>query len=143
MKNFTPEQIEQAKQAKSVEALLALAKELDIELTEEEAKLYFEQLNPASGELSDDELDDVSGGACKTSGGHTVVTSAKKCFTGQWACVRNVYNKGTPAEVSVWENTSNLGLRETWWNMSLDHGRCGNCKWLEFNSAGTGYCSKT
>lgn len=142
MKNFTAEQIEQAKRAASAKELLSLAKEFGMEMTEEEAKLYFAQLNPASGELSDNELDNVSGGGCKTSGGHTVVTSAKKCFTGKWECVRTIHNKGTPAEVTVWENTRNLSLRKTWWNMSHDHGRCGNCKWLEFNG-GTGYCSKS
>ena len=142
MKNFTAEQIEKAKGAKSVEELIALAKEVNLEMTEEEAKAYFAQLNPGTGELSEEELDNVSGGGCETSSGHTIVTSAKKCFTGQWACARNVYYKGTAAEISVWENTSDLSLRETWWNMSLDHGTCGNCKWLEFK-AGTGYCSKS
>lgn len=62
MANFTPEMIEKAKTAKSAEELLSLAKENNIEVTKEEAKAYFEQLNPASGELSDDELDTVSGG---------------------------------------------------------------------------------
>ena len=142
MKNFTAEQIEKAKGAKSAEELLALAKEVNLEMTEEEAKAYFAQLNPEAGELSDEELDNVAGGGCETSSGHTIVTSAKKCFTGQWESVRNVYYKGTPAEISVWENTSDLSLRETWWTMSLESGTCGNCKWLEFK-AGTGYCSKS
>ena len=62
MKNLTPEMIEKAKKAKSPDELLALAKENEVELTEEEAKAYFAQLNPTSGELSDDELDAVSGG---------------------------------------------------------------------------------
>ena len=142
MKNFTAEQIEIAKRANNPEELLALAKENNLEMTEEEANTYFAQLNPASGELSDEELDNVAGGGCETSSGHTIVTSAKKCFTGQWECARNVYYPGTEAEISVWENTSNISLRETWWNMSLEHGTCGNCKWLEFK-AGTGYCSKS
>ena len=59
--NFTPEQITKAKAAKSVEELLALAKENGMELTEEEAKNYFEQWHK-EGELADDELDNVSGG---------------------------------------------------------------------------------
>ena len=45
MKNLTPELIAKAKAAKSTEELLALAKENNVELTEEEAKTYFEQLN--------------------------------------------------------------------------------------------------
>jgi hypothetical protein len=47
-----------------VEELLTLAKENSVELTEEEAKDYFNQLNPKSGEISDEELENVSGGAC-------------------------------------------------------------------------------
>ena len=62
MKNITPELIAKAKTAKSAEELLALAKENNVELTEEEAKTYFEQLN-ANGALSDDELDAVAGGS--------------------------------------------------------------------------------
>ena len=61
--DFTPELIEKAKQAKSAEELITLAKENKIELSAEEAKEYFERLNK-SGELSDDELDNVSGGGC-------------------------------------------------------------------------------
>ena len=61
MKNLTPELIAKAKAAKSAEELLALANENNVELTEEEAKTYFEQLN-ANGTVSDDELDAVAGG---------------------------------------------------------------------------------
>ena len=53
-----------AKEVKTIEELLALAKENGIDLTEEEANTYFAQLNPQSGELSDDELDAVAGGGC-------------------------------------------------------------------------------
>ena len=58
------EMIAKAREAKSVEELMALAKETGIELTEEDAKMYFEQLNAKKGELSDDELEDVAGGGC-------------------------------------------------------------------------------
>ena len=58
------ELIIKAKAAKSVEELLELAKASNVELSEEQAKEYFAKLNPAKGELSDDELDDVSGGGC-------------------------------------------------------------------------------
>ena len=61
MKNLTPELIAKAKAAKSTEELLALAKANNVELTEEEAKTYFEQLN-ANGAVSDDELGAVAGG---------------------------------------------------------------------------------
>lgn len=64
MENFNQELFEKAKQTKSVEELLTLAKENGVELTEEQARAYHAQVNPTSGELSDDELDNVSGGGC-------------------------------------------------------------------------------
>ena len=65
MKNLIPEMIEKAKAAKTAEELLALAKENNIAMTADEAATYFAQLNPKSGEISDDDLDNVAGGACK------------------------------------------------------------------------------
>lgn len=59
--SFSPEQIEKAKASKSPEELLSLAKENGLDMTEEQANTYFEELNKI-GELSDDELDNVSGG---------------------------------------------------------------------------------
>lgn len=143
MNNFTAEQIEQAKRAGNAEELLALAKENGVEMTAEEASVYFTQLHPESGELPDDELENVAGGGCSTSGGHTIVSSALNCFTGKWECALKVYYPGTSAEISVWENTSSISLRKVWWDMSFQSGTCGNCKWLEFTSGGKGYCSKT
>ena len=69
MKNLTPEMIEKAKAAKSAEELLALAKANGVEMTADEAKTYFAQMGPKSGELSDDDLDNVAGGVsgCRTS----------------------------------------------------------------------------
>ena len=64
MKNLTPELIEKAKGAKSAEELLTLAKASGVEMTEDEAATYFAQLNPKSGELDDDDLDNVAGGGC-------------------------------------------------------------------------------
>ena len=64
---LTQEQLTKAKAAKSVEELLALAKENGLELTEEEAKNYFEQWHK-EGELADEELNNVAGGACYSSG---------------------------------------------------------------------------
>lgn len=59
--DFTPELIEKAKQAKSAEELAALAKENGIDISDDEAEEYFERLNN-SGELSDEELNNVAGG---------------------------------------------------------------------------------
>ena len=66
MMNFNAEMIEKAKAAASAEELLELAKAADVEMTEDEAAAYFAQLNPKSGELSDDDLDNVAGGACQS-----------------------------------------------------------------------------
>ena len=59
--NITKELLEKAKTAKTAEELLELAKAENIELTAEQAKEYFATIH-ASGELSDEELDNVSGG---------------------------------------------------------------------------------
>lgn len=56
--------LEKAKAAKSAEELLAIAKENGLTLTEEQAAEYFDKLNVKSGELADDELDNVAGGGC-------------------------------------------------------------------------------
>ena len=68
------ELIQKAKDTKSAQELIALAKENGVELTEESAMAYFAQLHK-SGELSDEELGNVAGGGCSTSAGYTVVTS--------------------------------------------------------------------
>lgn len=81
--NFTPEIIEKAKQAKSAEELMALAKENGIGITEEQAAEYFERLN-RSGELSDDELDSVAGGGCYYDDGRLVVIMRYLCK--RWTC---------------------------------------------------------
>lgn len=59
--NFSKELIEKAKRAKSVAELLEMAKAEHIELTEEQSAKAFAELNK-TGELSDEELDNVAGG---------------------------------------------------------------------------------
>ena len=61
----TKELIEKAKECKNVEDILALAKAEKVELCEEKAKEIFAQCH-VEGELSDDELDAVAGGAGST-----------------------------------------------------------------------------
>ena len=80
MKNFNAEMIEKAKAVKSAEELLELAKANGVDLTADEATTYFAQLNPKSGELDDDELDNVAGGACyNKEGNRKIVNSVQKC----------------------------------------------------------------
>ena len=105
MANLPPELIAKAKTAKSAEELLALAKENGIELTAEEAKTYFAQLS-ASGAVSDDELDAVSGG---------------------WDCPDNE-NEQLAVGARVKILCSNCGHKVGEIKMSTDHsGRCVRC----------------
>ena len=53
-----------AKETASVDELMELAKASNIEITEETAKDIFAKFH-SEGELSDDELDNVAGGACE------------------------------------------------------------------------------
>lgn len=71
MEKLIGELLEKAKKATSAEELLALAKENGIALSEEEAMVYFKELNHADeqpGSLSDTALEQVAGGACSVSG---------------------------------------------------------------------------
>ena len=56
---ITKEMLEKAKEAKSAEELMALARENGIDLPEEKAEEVYRKL---SAELSDEELDNVAGG---------------------------------------------------------------------------------
>lgn len=62
--NFvTEELLKKAREAKTPEELIELAKNEKMELSQEKAEEYFEKLHKSS-ELSDDELDNVAGGGC-------------------------------------------------------------------------------
>ncbi|MGN1095159.1 MAG: hypothetical protein ACI4QR_02090, partial [Eubacteriales bacterium] len=65
--NISKDFLEKAKEAKTSEELVEIARAEGIELNEQMASEYFEKLN-RSGELSDDELDNVSGGCGYESG---------------------------------------------------------------------------
>ncbi len=82
---FTPELIEKAKHAKSAKEILALAKEHGIEMSEGAAKAYFDQLNQ-SGEMSDEELENVSGGGCGGFKLCPVCENALEEYNGKWRC---------------------------------------------------------
>ncbi len=93
---MTNEQISKAKECKSAEELLSLAKENGIEMTAEEAEAKFAQLNN-EGELSDDELSGAAGGGCGgketpqfeytyTPEGYRIVTHNDYC--NNWKCRR-------------------------------------------------------
>ena len=92
---FSKELIEKAKTAKTAEELLEMAKEESIEMSAEQAKEYFVTIH-ASGELSDEELDNVSGGC--GSGDEPLFT------VGQW-----VYVRATNAAALILENLGKQG----------------------------------
>ena len=93
--NISKELIEKAKTAKSAEELLAMAKAEGFELPEGEAKTVFSKLNK-TGELSDEELNNVSGGC--GSGDEPLFT------VGQW-----VYVRATNAAALILENLGKQG----------------------------------
>lgn len=76
---FSQELMEKAGKAESVEELLALAKENDVELSKEAAEEYFAKMNK-TGELSDEELDNVAGGGC---GSKQYIPQCPKCHAGE------------------------------------------------------------
>ena len=93
--NISKELIEKAKTAKTAEELLEMAKEESIEMSAEQAAEYFVMIH-ASGELSDEELDNVSGGC--GSGDEPLFT------VGQW-----VYVRATNAAALILENLGKQG----------------------------------
>lgn len=89
------EVIAKAKQVNSVEELMALGRENGYPVDEKEAEFYFGKIHK-TGELSDDELDNVAGGGCgpnrcKFCGGdlnavenHTYPPNLICPYCGQW-----------------------------------------------------------
>ncbi len=63
MNNLSNEMLQKAKECKTLEELLNLAKENDFPLTEEQATEKFNEWNK-TGELADEELENVAGGGC-------------------------------------------------------------------------------
>lgn len=86
MINLNEAVLAKARKAKSVEELLTLAKESGVEITAEQAQDIYAQLNQKSGELADDELDNVAGGGCYSGEGYLVVSGGVKCSL--WVCSR-------------------------------------------------------
>lgn len=64
MAKLSPEIIEKLKEAQRAEDLIVLAKEYGIVLSNEAAQAQFSELHTTQGEISDDELGNVSGGGC-------------------------------------------------------------------------------
>jgi len=56
--------VEKARKATSAEDLAKIARQEGVTLSKEDAEKYYSELHPEEGELSDSELNNVSGGSC-------------------------------------------------------------------------------
>ncbi|MGN1103610.1 MAG: Nif11-like leader peptide family RiPP precursor [Candidatus Coproplasma sp.] len=89
---LTNELLEKAKTAKSAEELLEMAKAEGVELSEEEAAKAYADLHK-SGELSDDELDNVAGGCDDSPSSETEDSKKEDTTTDRVAASRVVSGK--------------------------------------------------
>lgn len=89
--NISKELLEKAKQAKTAEELLAMAKAENINSTAEEAAKAFDGLNK-NGELSDEELDNVSGGCSSYSPSGKARSRDKVVFLYEVGQTVEIYN---------------------------------------------------
>lgn len=121
------ELILKAKQVQTAEELISLAKENGVELTEQSAKTYLEQLHK-TGEISDEELGNVSGGGCYH-GDKLVVTHLNGCD--YWRCYK-CGEKTTTGHGKIFYHNI---ITDTYYhacNLGDDPigAVCGNCKYL-------------
>ncbi len=105
---ISQELIAKAKKAKSAEEIMELAKENGIEMSEETAKMYFEQISPKRGELSDEELDNVAGGGCYSKDGHLWTTIGHKCKYYEESILNPTGVKGTCCRCKYWGQDPNV-----------------------------------
>ena len=106
------ELIAKAKEAKTVEELMAFSKENGAGITEEDAKMYFEVLHPKTGELSDEELDNVAGGGCYTQDGYLLTTIGHKCKFYEEILANPQGVKGTCCRCKYWDHRDRNGYEE-------------------------------
>ncbi len=123
---MTNEMINKAKECKSAEELLALAKENGYEMTAEEAAEKFAVLNNV-GEMSDEELENAAGGSCHAKGGRMIVTVGYKCD--HWTCEKC----GGPLEY-ITIHSPGYGT-EDYLTVVCNHVKlytCNNCKHMSY-----------
>ena len=121
------ELFEKAKTAKSAEELLALAKENEVEMTEESAKAYYELMQSQTkiGELSDEELDNVSGGGCHKDDGRLIVTVGNRCDL--WICKEHANNMpGAPGKCPI------VSCSHSYFNSTYNG--CNSCYYCRYES---------
>ena len=76
LNSFTKEQIAKAKECKTPEELVELARKYDLEITKEQAKAYLDELQDA--ELTPEALEKVAGGWEKNAESKLLQTIIKK-----------------------------------------------------------------
>ena len=72
------ELLEKVKAAKSVEEIIEISKETGKEIAAEEAKKLYDEFQKA-GELSDEDMEAVAGGGCRTEDGVLIVSPFYGC----------------------------------------------------------------
>lgn len=116
------ELLTKAKAAKTAEEIMALAKENGMELTEESAKAYFEQLNSKTGELADEELNNVAGGGCHNGDGRMITTVLNDCR--HWLC---------KYDGETWMNARDgFGVSTSVCKKCASSAVCKNCKYCSY-----------
>ena len=118
------ELLEMAKRANSAEEFFALTKESDVELTQEQAEAYFEQINKWE-ELSDDELDNVAGGTAYDNEEWPVVRPNNFCE--HWTCL---YCESELVDKHLGRNARHTCGKYSQSNIKP---RCGNCLFCVYN----------
>ena len=121
------EMILKAKEARSAQELHALAKQNGIEMTEESAEAYYQQLRKI-GEISDDELDNVAGGWCYHDGNRVVTAITPACT--DWVCDKcgaksKLNNEGKRYCSNMFEHEEKF----------IFQCYCSNCKYYKYEDA--------
>lgn len=102
------ELLKRAKRAESAEEIKKIAEEDGIKLSEESALKLFSRIH-STGELSDDELGLVSGGACYSDdGGYLMTTAGYSCSLYQDNPHRTLGVRGTCFRCVFWDMDSQI-----------------------------------
>ena len=118
------EMVSKGMKANSAQELKEMAAEQDWNMTDEDAKAYLDELQKykadSTGELSDDELDDVSGGGCHKDN-RLVVTVFHKCWRFKCICDSNL--PFSIQQKDVMKGTCSYCYRSY---------KCRNCKYITY-----------
>jgi hypothetical protein len=135
MTNYTPEQLEAARKAKTPEELINMAKDAGVDLSAEEAEDFLDQWKQSEGKLMDRELENVAGGH-----GGMCHKGNREVVTLLTMCVHNLKDYVTRAKVTA-DDRNVYGVNQDTFGVI----RCGSagktttaketggeCKWLSY-----------